>query len=401
MNSTTQTIRAFRDYYVSTVRAALQATPAQDGLALIRQLRRALRRRHNTVFIFGNGGSSAIARHIGLNLEAAAKSVGHELRWTTGLETSLAQARSLAVSYDQIFFDQLMTARAGRRDLVILISGSGESANLIEALMYCRAQQVPVVVAAAFDGGRLARIGADVVLAAKVHDQQIGEDVIQALFEALLPLSIAPSVRISQVASVLRAAAADLETELYQFRPGLYQLAAARVVDAFKAGHQVFVLGPEGGGLGLVAEHTAHNLNWDAVYQVEQPPRRLIHSSPTVSDFSGIGNDRQLAVAPYLQFLHRANPGDVLLLFVSRPRSQAASHITVAAAKAGLAVAVVSVAKRPLAAAVAQMFGHSLCRLVRYRLKIDCDRTDIGEPFEFLKTNDMAQRRLLATTAGV
>jgi D-sedoheptulose 7-phosphate isomerase len=79
------------------------------------------------------------------------------------------------VSYDDIFVEQLKNFLSPR-DLVIGVSGSGNSANVLKAVQYANTVGAATVAFTGFDGGRLAQLaGTSIVVA--VHDMQKVEDV--------------------------------------------------------------------------------------------------------------------------------------------------------------------------------------------------------------------------------
>ena len=144
------------------------------------------------VFICGNGGSAANAIHWANDfLYPVAKSGGKGLK-ILALPANSSTLTCLAndVGYDAVFAAQLATeAEAG--DLLIVLSGSGNSPNIIKVLETAKELGVKSFALLAFTGGAC-RERADVVLHFKVDDMQVAEDlqlivghmVLQALVEA-------------------------------------------------------------------------------------------------------------------------------------------------------------------------------------------------------------------------
>jgi D-sedoheptulose 7-phosphate isomerase len=144
------------------------------------------------IFICGNGGSAANAIHWANDfLYPVAKSGGKGLK-ILALPANSSTLTCLAndVGYDEVFASQIATeGEAG--DLLIVLSGSGNSANIVKALRQARESGVKSFALLAFSGGECLAL-ADVVLHFKVDDMQIAEDmqlivghmVLQALVEA-------------------------------------------------------------------------------------------------------------------------------------------------------------------------------------------------------------------------
>ena len=130
------------------------------------------------IFFMGNGGSGASASHIvgdlnkGLSL---GKTCGKRYRSISLVDNS-PTLLSLAndVSYDDIFVEQLKNF-LNEGDLVIGISGSGNSENILRAVRYAKERGNTVIGLTGFSGGKL-KEEADISLHIPVDDMQIAED---------------------------------------------------------------------------------------------------------------------------------------------------------------------------------------------------------------------------------
>jgi D-sedoheptulose 7-phosphate isomerase len=128
----------------------------------------AYRHGHKAIF-FGNGGSAADAQHL------AAEFVGRYLRERPGLpalalhcDTSALTAIANDYGYDQVFSRQ-MQALAAPGDVAIGISTSGNSKNVVEALLAARKIGVYTVGLTGAGGGRMREI-VDVLIAAPSNE---------------------------------------------------------------------------------------------------------------------------------------------------------------------------------------------------------------------------------------
>ena len=129
------------------------------------------------VFIAGNGGSAYCASHFVtdwnkmITLGTGQKFRGISLADNYGIITAYAND----ISYNDIFSGQLASlADAG--DLCILISGSGNSQNVVKAAEYCKLNGVTSLSIVGYDGGKLLSLS-DHVVHFKVSDMQIAEDL--------------------------------------------------------------------------------------------------------------------------------------------------------------------------------------------------------------------------------
>lgn len=130
-----------------------------------------------TIYVFGNGGSASTASHL---LNDLNKGVGYRLPKkfrVRCLNDNVAMLTALAndVGYPAVFAAQLEGLLA-REDLVIAISSSGNSANVIQATKYAKDCGCCVLALTGRDGGELGKL-ADFLLRAPSDDTQIVEDI--------------------------------------------------------------------------------------------------------------------------------------------------------------------------------------------------------------------------------
>jgi D-sedoheptulose 7-phosphate isomerase len=115
------------------------------------------RERDATIFVCGNGGSASTASHFVCDMVKGA-SFGRQKRFRImALTDSLATitAYSNDVGYDCIFAEQLRNfARPG--DLLLAISGSGNSPNVVQAVEYANRAGCQTMALTGRDGGKLA-----------------------------------------------------------------------------------------------------------------------------------------------------------------------------------------------------------------------------------------------------
>jgi len=129
------------------------------------------------VFICGNGGSAGNAMHLANDLlYGVSKTPGSGLR-ATALPANSAVLTCLAndKGYDDIFSMQLaVQGRPG--DVLIALSGSGNSPNILKALEQARESGMRTYAILGYNGGK-AKAMADVAIHSAVDDMQIAEDM--------------------------------------------------------------------------------------------------------------------------------------------------------------------------------------------------------------------------------
>ena len=155
--------------YVSAQKAALDAISADEVARLIDTYRQALNG-DRQVFVFGNGGSAANASHFATDLgKGASDKLGKRFRvlslndnvsWMTALGNDYA--------YDEVFVRQLRNyGKPG--DLVLTMSVSGNSPNLVKAFEWAKQNGLRTVALVGAKRGRLAEIAEQVIVINDTH----------------------------------------------------------------------------------------------------------------------------------------------------------------------------------------------------------------------------------------
>lgn len=137
------------------------------------------------IWVCGNGGSAAISSHVGCDFGKTAAVKGDKPLKAVSLADNVAFITATAndLSYDEVFSRQLSNVVA-KGDVVLLISGSGNSKNLLEAARLARKRGATVFSLLGFDGGKLKALSHDHLL---VASDQYGviEDMHQAVAHIL------------------------------------------------------------------------------------------------------------------------------------------------------------------------------------------------------------------------
>lgn len=109
----------------------------------------------NRVYIIGNGGSASTASHWATDLSKGLHHAGVQAVKAVSLTDNTAWISATAndLGYQHIFTDQLRSdAEPG--DLLITISASGNSRNIIHAIGYAKTHGIKTLSVVGFDGGR-------------------------------------------------------------------------------------------------------------------------------------------------------------------------------------------------------------------------------------------------------
>jgi phosphoheptose isomerase len=138
-----------------------------------------------TIFSCGNGGSAAIANHLacdcmkGVRADTGLKPKVHSLSANVELITALAND----VGVEAMFLGQL-SSLAAPGDVLIAISSSGASPNIVGALEWARGNGLKTVAMTGFAGGPAMK-AADFALHVDAANYGLAEDVHQAIMHIL------------------------------------------------------------------------------------------------------------------------------------------------------------------------------------------------------------------------
>jgi D-sedoheptulose 7-phosphate isomerase len=157
----------------------LQALKSQDwdNVVLLAEMLQLCWRERRQIFLCGNGGSAANAIHLANDfLYGIDKAEGRGLR-VSALPANQAVMTCLAndIAYEDVFSQQL-TVQASAGDVLIALSGSGNSPNIVKALQRSRELGMTSFAILGFTGGRALEL-ADHPIYFPVHDMQVAEDL--------------------------------------------------------------------------------------------------------------------------------------------------------------------------------------------------------------------------------
>jgi D-sedoheptulose 7-phosphate isomerase len=178
---------AAKDYF-----AALQEVFARLDLSVIDQMTEAIWENYeggHTLYIFGNGGSAALASHFACDIGKGTVAPNRKRLRTVSLADNVPLLTALAndMAYKDIFSEQL-AGLAERGDMVLAISGSGNSPNVVQGLEEARKLGLRTLVLTGFSGGRVKAL-ADFCLVVPSDNMQHIEDAhlcaTHAIFRAI------------------------------------------------------------------------------------------------------------------------------------------------------------------------------------------------------------------------
>jgi D-sedoheptulose 7-phosphate isomerase len=154
-DSVSSEVQLIANNYVQSFELLLHQIDMEAVERIVQHLRKA-RDSGATIYVAGNGGSAATASHWVNDLGKATKAAGRGPMRVMSLSDNVSWLTALAndEGYERVFSGQLENfARAG--DVLIVMSASGNSSNLVQAVDLARRRGVVTIGFLGFDGGAL------------------------------------------------------------------------------------------------------------------------------------------------------------------------------------------------------------------------------------------------------
>jgi phosphoheptose isomerase len=173
----------FDAYAGETARAASSVEPAALDRAAAILLEAYIRRA--AVFACGNGGSASIANHLQCDhvkgVQTGTDLSPRVMSLSTNVELLTAVAND--IGYEDVFLYQLRS-QAQPGDVLVAVSSSGRSPNIVRALSWARGHDLRTIAITGFGGGD-ARAVAEVAIHVDSANYGVVEDLHQGIMHAL------------------------------------------------------------------------------------------------------------------------------------------------------------------------------------------------------------------------
>lgn len=178
----------FAQMYTAQLNEALSQLPS-NGFEEINRVLQDARETGSQVFVVGNGGSAATASHMVCDFSKNTREAGKNRMRAICLNDNAPSVMAYAndEGYDVIFSEQLL-ALGAPGDVLIAISGSGNSSNILKAIETARQMNVKVIGLTGFQGGKMKDM-TDICLIVPSTSMEVIEDahlVINHILAGLL-----------------------------------------------------------------------------------------------------------------------------------------------------------------------------------------------------------------------
>jgi D-sedoheptulose 7-phosphate isomerase len=133
----------FTKKYLSDINSTLNDLSQQDFNNFLKLIKNAKKTNNKIIFV-GNGGSAAIASHVSVDFIKACK-----IRAINFNEADLITCFSNDYGYENWVLEALKSY-AEKKDVVVLISSSGQSKNILNAAKYCSKKKIKLITFTGF-----------------------------------------------------------------------------------------------------------------------------------------------------------------------------------------------------------------------------------------------------------
>lgn len=177
-------ISSFADDYFDRITKASNLVD-RDKLVQAANVLERTYKENQTLYVCGNGGSAATAGTFVCDHTKLVQTDTSLTARVVSLSGNMSMLTAIAndLSYDDVFLFQLKTL-ANSGDVLLAISASGNSENIVNAATWARKNQMKVIAFTGFEGGRMASL-ATVHLHVEADNYGIIEDVHQSLMHML------------------------------------------------------------------------------------------------------------------------------------------------------------------------------------------------------------------------
>lgn len=156
----------FAGHYIKELRNCLDEVCIDQVKEAVEMLKEAYLQ-DKQIFFIGNGGSASTASHFATDL-AKGVTIGGKRRFRAlSLTDNVALISAIGndIGFEEVFSEQLRPLLQ-KRDVVVVISASGNSPNIINAIKYAKSKEALILGIVGFDGGIVQSI-ADVSIVLK------------------------------------------------------------------------------------------------------------------------------------------------------------------------------------------------------------------------------------------
>ena len=176
--------KSFKEDYYRELKISFEYIDFDKLIKIINILELAYKNKNKKIMVCGNGGSAALANHFACDHQKILNEVKPLKPFVLSLasNTPLMTAISNDSKYENVFCDQIK--QMGKKsDILITISSSGDSANIIKAIKVAKSMSIKTISLTGFNGGRSKNLADH-----NVHVKSQNYGIIESLHHTIMNL---------------------------------------------------------------------------------------------------------------------------------------------------------------------------------------------------------------------
>lgn len=176
--------KSFKEDYYKELKISFEYIDFDKLIKIINILRLAYKNKNKKIMVCGNGGSAALANHFACDHQKILNEVKPLKPFVLSLasNTPLMTAISNDSKYENVFCDQIK--QIGKQsDILITISSSGDSQNIIKAIRVAKAMSIKTISFTGFNGGRSKNLADH-----NIHVKSQNYGIIESLHHTIMNL---------------------------------------------------------------------------------------------------------------------------------------------------------------------------------------------------------------------
>ena len=182
----------FLTNYLTNLSSSILISDAKNIEKAILEIEKVIKRK-GTIFVCGNGGSAAIANHYVCDYLKLLRQYTKYKPKIISFSNSVETITALANDMDQKkIYSYQAESLCEKKDLVLIISSSGNSKNIIELLKFTKKQKIKTIGFSGFQGGYLKR-NSNVSIHIKTNNYGTAEDAHHILMHVIVQYLILKS----------------------------------------------------------------------------------------------------------------------------------------------------------------------------------------------------------------
>ena len=175
-------INDFKNDYYQDFKKSFEKIKLKNLNKIISILEKAYISKKRKVIVCGNGGSAALANHFACDHQKILNKIGPLKPFIISLSSNSALMTAISNDnkYEYVFSDQIKQI-ANRSDVLITISSSGNSKNIINAIKIAKSMSLKTISLTGFDGGKSKKLADN-----NIHIYSYNYGIVESLHHSLM-----------------------------------------------------------------------------------------------------------------------------------------------------------------------------------------------------------------------